>query len=170
MADSTEPTHNDEQTGTEAPKKRRATRRATRKTAEPAAPKVRVHALAKELDTTSKALIEVLAGLGLTKVAQSTLTPEEVEQVKAALAPETPETPETPEVDEEKIRTRVRCTPKKPSAAGEVNYCQVKRSRNGTIRIKVVGSKPVQVTIIQRARGNETYKPWKRVIRYKLRP
>ena len=108
MADSTEPTHNDEQTGTEAPKKRRATRRATRKTAEPAAPKVRVHALAKELDTTSKALIEVLAGLGLTKVAQSTLTPEEVEQVKAALAPETPETPETPEVDEEKIRTRVR--------------------------------------------------------------
>ncbi|MEI2785802.1 MAG: hypothetical protein V9E82_08905 [Candidatus Nanopelagicales bacterium] len=70
----------------------------------------------------------------------------------------------------QKIRTRVRCTPKKPSAAGEVNYCQVKRSRNGTIRIKVVGSKPVQVTIIQRARGNETYKPWKRVIRYKLRP
>ncbi len=68
------------------------------------------------------------------------------------------------------IHTRVRCTPKKPSAAGEVNYCQVKRSRNGTIRIKVVGSKPVQVTIIQRARGNETYKPWKRVIRYKLRP
>ncbi len=67
------------------------------------------------------------------------------------------------------IRTRVRCTPKKPSAAGEVSYCQVKRT-NGTIRIKIVGSKPVKVTVIQRARGNASYEPWKRVIRYTLRP
>ena len=102
MADSTEPTdHNDGQTGAEAPKKRR---RATRKTAEPAAPKVRVHALAKELGRTSKEIIEVLAGMDLKKVAQSTLTVEEVEKVKAALEP----APEEPAQDEEKIRTRVR--------------------------------------------------------------
>ena len=103
MADSTEPTHPDaEQNGTDAPKKRRATRRATRKTTAPAAPKVRVHALAKELGKTSKELIEVLAGMDLKKVAQSTLTVDEVEKVKAALAEP------TPEPDEEKIRTRVR--------------------------------------------------------------
>ena len=48
MADTTEPT-----------KKRRATRKTTAETS----PKIRVHALAKELGKTSKELIEVLAGL-----------------------------------------------------------------------------------------------------------
>lgn len=106
MADSTEPTNpSTEQNETEAPKKRRATRRATRKTTTPAAPKVRVHALAKELGRTSKEIIEVLAGMDLKKVAQSTLTVEEVEKVRAALEP-APEP--APEQDEEKIRTRVR--------------------------------------------------------------
>ncbi|WP_460490751.1 translation initiation factor IF-2 N-terminal domain-containing protein, partial [Corynebacterium nasicanis] len=85
MADSTDPK-----------KKRRAVRRTTTDEA----PKVRVHALAKELGKTSKEIIEVLAGLDLKKVAQSTLTVEEVEQVKAALQPPAP--------DEEVIRTRVR--------------------------------------------------------------
>lgn len=113
MADSTEPTNpSAEQNETEAPKKRRVTRRATRTTTTPAAPKVRVHALAKELGRTSKELIEVLAGMDLKKVAQSTLTVDEVEKVRAALeqaeTPETPETPEPPVQDEEKIRTRVR--------------------------------------------------------------
>lgn len=88
MADTTEPT-----------KKRRATRKTTAETS----PKIRVHALAKELGKTSKELIEVLAGLDLKKVAQSTLTVEEVEKVKAALEP-----PAEEGKDDEKIRTRVR--------------------------------------------------------------
>ncbi len=105
MADSTDPIHPDtEKSKTETPKKRRATRRATRTTTEPAAPKVRVHALAKELGRASKELIEILADLGLKKVAQSTLTVDEVEKVKAAL--ETPAPEQEPEEDE--IRTRVR--------------------------------------------------------------
>ncbi|MDO5512890.1 translation initiation factor IF-2 N-terminal domain-containing protein [Corynebacterium sp.] len=71
-----------------------------RRTTTEAAPKVRVHALAKELGTTSKEIIEVLAGMDLKKVAQSTLSVEEVDKVRAALAPEEP--------DEDRIRTRVR--------------------------------------------------------------
>ncbi|MDO5670667.1 MAG: translation initiation factor IF-2 N-terminal domain-containing protein [Corynebacterium sp.] len=85
MADTTEPT-----------KKRRATRKTTAETS----PKIRVHALAKELGKTSKEIIEVLAGMDLKKVAQSTLSAEEVEKVKAALEPE--------EKEDDKIRTRVR--------------------------------------------------------------
>lgn len=48
-------------------------------------PKTRVHALAKQLGTTSRILVEQLAELGLKKVAQSTLTVEEQEQLLDAL-------------------------------------------------------------------------------------
>lgn len=91
------------------------------------------------------------------------------EQTAEKLPPKPTVLPVSTTEQGQKIRTRVRCTPKKPSAAGEVSYCQVKRT-NGTIRIKIVGSKPVKVTVIQRARGNASYEPWKRVIRYTLRP
>lgn len=49
-------------------------------------PKTRVHALAKQLGTTSRMLVEQLAELGLKKVAQSTLSVEEQEQLLDALS------------------------------------------------------------------------------------
>nr|WP_231587657.1 translation initiation factor IF-2 N-terminal domain-containing protein [Corynebacterium comes] len=79
--------------------------------------KVRVHVLAKALGRTSKELAETAAGLGLKKVAQSTLTPQEARQIVEALLPPVsqpgqaptpePETGEEPR-DEDEIRTRVR--------------------------------------------------------------
>src|SRR5690606_1861086 len=114
VAESTEPTDRNtaEDMGNEAPKKRRSTRKTTRRaTAKAAAPeagqpteqptgqdetkaredKVRVHVLAKSLGRTSKELVEAAAGLGLKKVAQSTLTPEEARRVVEALTPEQPQ-------------------------------------------------------------------------------
>ncbi|SQG65194.1 Ribonuclease E/G family [Corynebacterium renale] len=49
-------------------------------------PKTRVHALAKQLGTTSRIVVEQLAELGLKKVAQSTLSVEEQEQLLDALS------------------------------------------------------------------------------------
>ncbi|WP_290221093.1 translation initiation factor IF-2 N-terminal domain-containing protein [Corynebacterium atrinae] len=73
---------------------------------------MRVHALAKQLSLTSKELISALDGMGLKKVAQSTISREEALALLDALAapdtkPETPE-PEAPAEPEEKIRIRVR--------------------------------------------------------------
>ena len=70
----------------------------------------------------------------------------------------------------QKIHTKVHCTPLKSSAAGETSYCKVKRSKNGTIRIKIVGHRAMRVTVVQYARGTAAYKPWKRVKKYVLRP
>ncbi|CAB0854631.1 ribonuclease E [Corynebacterium diphtheriae] len=62
--------------------------------------KIRVHILAKELGTTSKELIGQLATLGLRKVAQSTLSNQEANQLLDSFVPA------QPEVDE-KLRYRV---------------------------------------------------------------
>lgn len=62
--------------------------------------KIRVHILAKELGTTSKELIAKLATLGLRKVAQSTLSNQEANQLLDSFVPA------QPEVDE-KLRYRV---------------------------------------------------------------
>ena len=110
MAESTEPTDRNtaEDMGNEAPKKRRSTRKTTRRaTAKAAAPdaeqptgqdetkaredKVRVHVLAKSLGRTSRELVEAATGLGLKKVAQSTLTPEEARRVVEALTSAQPQ-------------------------------------------------------------------------------
>ncbi|MBG9221449.1 Rne/Rng family ribonuclease [Corynebacterium diphtheriae] len=62
--------------------------------------KIRVHILAKELGTTSKELIAQLATLGMSKVAQSTLSNQEANQLLDSFVPA------QPEVDE-KLRHRV---------------------------------------------------------------
>ncbi|WP_439648086.1 translation initiation factor IF-2 N-terminal domain-containing protein [Corynebacterium lemuris] len=126
MAESTEPTdRNNTDSGEKAaPRKRRSTRKATRKTAAPQAEqvqavqpqldpellekKVRVHVLAKALGKTSREIIEVAAGLGLKKVAQSALAPEETRQVIDALAPQAETEPEDAPQGAELLRNRVR--------------------------------------------------------------
>ena len=55
----------------------------------------------------------------------------------------------------QKIRTKVRCRTLKSSAAGEVSFCKITRKKNRTVKVKVVGNRPVKVTVIQRARHEE---------------
>ena len=70
----------------------------------------------------------------------------------------------------QKIRTKVRCRTLKSSAAGEVSFCKITRKKNGTVKVKVVGTRKVKVTVIQRAKGTKNYKPFKRVKTYIVRP
>jgi uncharacterized repeat protein (TIGR01451 family) len=70
----------------------------------------------------------------------------------------------------QKIRTTVRCRPLKASTAGEASFCKVKRSKNGTVRVKVFGTLPVRVIVTQFAKGTDDYKPFKRVKKYIVRP
>lgn len=75
------------------------------------ADKTRVFTLAKALGVPSKELVVALSELGVVKVAQSTLTRAESEQLLDALAATAPEHPDTPAADDvadEKIRQRVR--------------------------------------------------------------
>jgi uncharacterized repeat protein (TIGR01451 family) len=69
----------------------------------------------------------------------------------------------------QKLRTRVLCRPVKATAAGEVSFCKVKRSA-GVVRIKVVGSRPMKVTVIQTAKGTDDYKPFVQRKTYIVRP
>lgn len=96
--------------------------------------KTRVHVLAKKLGLSSKELVEELANLGLKKVAQSSLSKAEAEQVLDALAePEAAEVvaaevtaetaAETPEVDEA-IRKRVEA-----NVANEIHQIEEKVER-----------------------------------------
>jgi len=85
--------------------------------------------------------------------------------------------PPTPEVfpsrkteQGQKIRTKVRCRTLKSSAAGEVSFCKITRKKNGTVKVKVVGTRKVKVTVIQRANGTKSYRPFKRVKTYIVRP
>lgn len=145
MAETTEPTDhtNAADAAGETQKKRRSTRKATRRSTpeataptvepQPAPPapeldpallenKVRVHVLAKALGKTSREISGAAAGLGLKKVAQSMLTPEEARQIVDTLLPagtgpspvpesvpeqEASEAGEEPR-EEDEIRTRVR--------------------------------------------------------------
>ncbi|QGU01484.1 Ribonuclease G [Corynebacterium kalinowskii] len=82
--------------------------------------KVRVHLLAKEIGLTSKELIEELKQIGLKKVAQSTLTKAEAEQVLDALAgPE-----DKPQEVDEAIRKRV-----EKNVANEIHQIEEKVDR-----------------------------------------
>lgn len=69
----------------------------------------------------------------------------------------------------QKLRTRVLCRPVKPTAAGEVSYCKVTRSAR-IVRIKVFGSRPMRVTVIQTAKGTDEYKPFTQHKTYVVRP
>jgi hypothetical protein len=70
----------------------------------------------------------------------------------------------------QKIRTKVRCRTLKASAAGEASFCKVTRKKNGTVKVKVVGSRPVKVIVTQRAKGTKNFKAFKRVKTYIVRP
>ena len=70
----------------------------------------------------------------------------------------------------QKIRTKVRCRPLKSSAAGEVSFCKIRKSKKGTVRVKVVGTRPVLVIVTQFAKGTDDYRPFKRVKKYRVRP
>ena len=70
----------------------------------------------------------------------------------------------------QKIRTKVRCRPLQSSAAGEASYCKVRKAKNGTIRVKVVGSRTVLVIVTQYAKGTKDYEPFKRVKKYRVKP
>ncbi|CAB0567156.1 ribonuclease E [Corynebacterium diphtheriae] len=80
--------------------------------------KIRVHILAKELGTTSKELIAQLATLGLRKVAQSTLSNQEANQLLDSFVPA------QPEVDE-KLRYRV-----EKNVENEIAQIEAKVNRN----------------------------------------
>nr|WP_245797339.1 translation initiation factor IF-2 N-terminal domain-containing protein [Corynebacterium aquilae] len=84
--------------------------------------KIRVHALAKQLKASSKDLIAALDGLGLVKVAQSTLSREEALRLIDSLA--TPK-PTTANPDEEKIRARV-----EKNVANEIKQIEEKVERD----------------------------------------
>lgn len=70
----------------------------------------------------------------------------------------------------QKIRTKVRCRPLKSSAAGEVSFCKIRKSKSGTVRVKVFGTRPVLVIVTQFAEGTDDYRPFKRVKKYRVRP
>jgi uncharacterized repeat protein (TIGR01451 family) len=99
------------------------------------------------------------------------------DRVPVQRAPQTaPKLPPSPELIKsgrteqgQKIRTRVRCLPLKASAAGEVSFCKVRRTK-GAVRVEVIGSTPMRVIVTQFAKGTKNYKPWKRVKKYIVRP
>jgi uncharacterized repeat protein (TIGR01451 family)/fimbrial isopeptide formation D2 family protein len=99
------------------------------------------------------------------------------DRVPVLRAPQTaPKLPPSPELIKsgrteqgQKIRTRVRCLPLKASAAGEVSFCKVRRTK-GAVRVEVIGSTPMRVIVTQFAKGTKNFKPWKRVKKYVVRP
>jgi len=70
----------------------------------------------------------------------------------------------------QKIRTKVRCRPLKSSAAGEASFCNVRKNKEGTVRVTVFGTRPVLVIVTQFAKGTKDYRPFKRVKKYRVRP
>lgn len=86
-------------------------------------PKQRVHELAKRLGATSRELIVALNGLGITKVAQSTLVEEDARRLLEALA-EPRDAAEAKEADE-KLRERV-----EKNVANEINQIEQKVDRD----------------------------------------
>lgn len=69
----------------------------------------------------------------------------------------------------QKLTTRVRCTPVKASAAGEVSFCKVTRAK-GVVRVKVVGSTPMKVKVVQTAKGTKELRPFMQRKTYLVRP
>ena len=67
------------------------------------------------------------------------------------------------------MTTRVRCTPVKAAAAGEVSYCKVSKG-NGVVRVKVFGSTKMRVKVVQRAKGTKALKPFVQRKTYLVKP
>ena len=95
---------------------------------------------------------------------------ERARQTADRLPPNPSVLPATNTKQGQKIRTKVRCRPLQSSAAGEASYCKVRKAKNGTIRVKVVGSRTVLVIVTQYAKGTKDYEPFKRVKKYRVKP
>ncbi len=95
---------------------------------------------------------------------------ERAPQTADKLPPDPRVLPATKTKQGQKIRTKVRCRPLNSAAAGEVSYCKVRTAKNGTVRVKVVGTRTVLVIVTQFARGTKDYEPFKRVKKYRVRP
>lgn len=101
--------------------------------------------------------------------AEKTVKVVRTEQTAAGL-PATPTGVKSGKTEQgQKLTTRVRCRPVKASAAGEVSFCKVTRG-NGVVRIKVKGSQPMKVTVIQTARGTAKLKPFVQRKTYIVKP
>lgn len=69
----------------------------------------------------------------------------------------------------QKIKTRVLCRPVRPDAAGEASFCKVTR-KGKFVRVKVIGDYPMKVRIIQTAKGTKTFKPFRQMKTYIVKP
>jgi uncharacterized repeat protein (TIGR01451 family) len=91
-------------------------------------------------------------------------------QTADKLPPDPSVLPATKTQQGQKIRTKVRCRPLRSSTAGEASYCKVRRTKNGTIRVKVLGDRTMLVIVTQFAKGTKDYEPFTRVKKYRVRP
>lgn len=101
--------------------------------------------------------------------AEKTVKVVRTEQTAAEL-PATPSRVKSGKTEQgQKLTTTVRCRPVKASAAGEVSFCKVTRG-NGVVKIKVKGSQPMKVTVVQTAKGTAKFKPFVQRKTYVVRP
>lgn len=92
-----------------------------------------------------------------------------VEQTAKAL-PASPTRVKSGKTDQgKKLTTRVLCRPVTTGALGEVAYCTVTR-KGDVVKVQVLGSRKVKVTVIQTAKGGDKYKPFVQRKTYIVRP
>ena len=92
-----------------------------------------------------------------------------VEQTAKAL-PSSPTRVKSGKTDQgKKLTTRVLCRPVTAGVLGEVAYCKVTRSGD-VVKVQVLGSRKVKVTIIQTAKGGDKYKPFVQRKTYIVKP
>ena len=92
-----------------------------------------------------------------------------IEQTAKAL-PASPARVKSGKTDQGKrLTTRVLCRPVKAGALGEVAYCKVTR-KGDVVKVTVLGSRKVKVTVIQTAKGSDKYKPFVQRRTYIVKP
>ena len=92
-----------------------------------------------------------------------------IEQTAKAL-PASPARVKSGKTDQGKrLTTRVLCRPVKAGALGEVAYCKVTR-KGDVVKVTVLGSRKVKVTVIQTAKGGDKYKPFVQRRTYIVKP
>lgn len=69
----------------------------------------------------------------------------------------------------QRLNTRVFCRPVRTATAGDVSFCRVRKS-GGVVRVTVIGSRPVKVTVIQTAKGTKKYRPFVQRKTYLVKP
>ncbi len=101
--------------------------------------------------------------------AEADLRVRRVEQTAKAL-PSSPTRVKSGKTDQgKKLTTRVLCRPVTAGALGEVAYCKVTR-KGDVVKVQVLGSRKVKVTVIQTAKGSKKYKPFLQRKTYIVRP